>query len=352
VIKDTDSQNLFENKIDSYSKKRLVALFESRGEKRFRADQIFKWVFGKRVTSFEEMTDLSVALREKLINEYSFTILKPIDKQISKLDGSTKVLFQLEDGNMIESVILVDGERYTACVSTQVGCRMGCAFCSTAKAGFIRNLSQAEIIRQIFELEKILGRSLTNLVFMGMGEPLDNPDNLISSIEIILDNNCLNFSHKKVTVSTCGLTDRLMRIFELSKPVNIAVSINATTQAQREKIMPVSRKYPLDELILAMKNLPLDKRKRVTVEYVLLKGVNDSLDDAKRLVKMIRGLKVLVNLIRYNTSVMSEFQPSTEKDALQFQEYLIKNRINTFLRKSLGSDIDGACGQLYGKKSK
>ncbi|WP_022850242.1 23S rRNA (adenine(2503)-C(2))-methyltransferase RlmN [Limisalsivibrio acetivorans] len=342
-------------KIDSYSIEPLRDLFVNMGYKRFRADQVYEWIHGKGVKDFDEMTNVSVKAREELKNVFEFTPMETIKVQRSEMDGSIKVLIRLEDGNLVESVVLADYERNTGCISTQVGCRMGCTFCSTAKMGFERNLSVAEIVGQVAELNRILAeedRRLTNLVFMGMGEPLDNSDNLLDSIRILMDRKTFAFSHKRITVSTCGLTDKMMRLFELETPVNLAVSINAATQEKREQIMPVTKKYPLKDLIKGIKRLPSVKRKMIMAEYVLMKGFNDTPEDAKALAAILKGIRVKVNLIPYNSGMGGGYEPPSENETLKFQDYLIQEKIGTFIRKSLGSDIDGACGQLYANTRK
>lgn len=346
--------------IDSHCLAGLKAFAVDNGMEKFRGEQVYKWIHHRGSEDISEMSDLSAKAREKFISMTKFTVCEPVQFQVSKQDGSVKALFKLEDGEFIESVILSDGERQTACISSQVGCRMGCAFCSTAMMGLKRNLTVGEILKQVKRLNEFLekeGRSrLNNIVFMGMGEPLDNIDNVLEAITVLLDDNGYGFSHKKITLSTCGLTENIIKLFSIDTPVNLAVSINAPSQEQRKEIMPVSNKYPLPELISTLKKLPLQKRKSITIEYVMMKGINDSLFDAHKLVKLLKGMdKVKVNLILYNSGADPKYQAPDEKDALKFQEYLINNRIGVFIRKSLGSDIDGACGQLranYGKKSK
>ena len=345
--------------IDSQTLTGLKDFAVSQGFEKFRGEQIYKWIHNRGCENTAEMTDLSNAIRQKLADIAVFTVADIVATQRSAQDGSIKVLFRLEDGEHIESVILNDGKRYTACISSQVGCRMGCAFCSTASMGLKRNLTVGEILKQVKRLNDILaeeGEKLSNLVFMGMGEPLDNIDTVLDALTVLLDDNGYGFSHRKITVSTCGLTDSIIKLFTLKTPVNIAVSINAATQEKRKGIMPVSNKYPLAELMKTLRELPIAKRKSVTIEYVLLKGFNDSIEDANNLAKLLKGLdKVKVNLILYNAGSDAEFKAPDQKDALKFQEYLINNRLGVFIRKSLGSDIDGACGQLranYAKKAK
>ncbi len=337
--------------IDTLNLEELKSYVESIGEKSFRGIQLYKWIYSKNIFDFDEMTDLSKNFREKLKNNCNFTYFKLKNYKISEKDGSVKFLFELKDRNHIESVILKDGERFTACLSTQVGCRMDCKFCNTAKIGFHRNLNSAEIIKQVVFLNKYLsdneGKKLTNLVFMGMGEPLDNYENLTKSLEILLDDEALNFSHRKITVSTCGLMDKLIKLSESPVSVNMAISLNASTDDIRSRIMPVNNKYNINSIVKNLKRLTLRKGRRVTIEYVMFKGINDKRSDALRLVKMLKGLPVKLNLITYNKTEGSEFNPPDNETILQFQEILVKSNISCFIRKSLGDDIDGACGQLY-----
>lgn len=338
-------------KIDNLSLTELKEVVTQLNEKPFRATQLFKWVYQKGVTSFDEMTDLPLEFRKKLIENFSFTKLTVVEQLESQLDGSIKVLFRLEDDNFIESVLMFDGKRVTACLSTQVGCRMGCQFCNTAKIGLIRNLTSAEIIRQIIYLRNLAEtkkKPLTNLVFMGMGEPLDNFDNLTKSLDIILNEEALNFSHRKVTVSTCGIMDKLNLLAKTYK-VNIAISLNAATNKIRSKLMPVNKRYPIEEIINVIKKLPIPKRKRITLEYVLIDGLNNTTKDANLLVKQLKGLPIKVNLILYNKTKLSDFHSPQLNYALNFQKTLINNGIATFIRKSFGQDIEAACGQLYAK---
>jgi 23S rRNA (adenine2503-C2)-methyltransferase len=259
--------------IDSLSRSELVEFVTSCGMQKFRGNQIYKWVYHKGAESVAEMTDLSVKDRESLAGMVSFTQMSVAAVRESAVDGSVKFLFTLGDGEQVEAVILNDGRRYTACISSQVGCRMGCAFCSTAKMGLVRNLTMGEIIKQVKRLNEYLaekGTKLNNLVFMGMGEPLDNLDNVKKSLGVLLDDDGYGFSHRKITLSTCGLTDKIQDLFSMETPVNLAVSVNAADNDTRKGIMPVSNKYPLSDLIKQLKGISLQKRKYITIEHVLL----------------------------------------------------------------------------------
>ncbi len=336
--------------LDDFNKADMEKALAAIGEKPFRGRQIYKWMYGKNVFEFEKMTDLSICLREKLNHNYRFRKFVLLDKKESLIDNSVKLLFGLDDSNRIESVILEDDGRFTGCVSTQVGCRMGCSFCNTSKIGLIRNLTPGEIVRQVLMMNSILAgrkRSLSNIVFMGMGEPLDNLENLKIAIDIILDSDGLNFSHRKVTVSTCGLADELKYLYnEMDTPVNLAVSLNFTNDSLRKTFMPINSKYNLKYLLETLRNLPVQKRKRITIEYVLLKGINDSINDAKQLAKLLKELPVKINLIPYNAS--DGMYSSPEQHVINmFQKSLQDAGYSAFIRKSLGKDIMGACGQLY-----
>ena len=304
-------------KIDCLSAIELDEVVKSFNEQSFRSKQIYNWLYHNNVSSFDMMTNIPSSLRENLMKEYEFTYFEEV-KRLTSSDGSIKFLFKLEDGENIESVLLRDGNRISGCISTQVGCKMGCKFCATAAAvGFKRNLTVGEILNQVAALrksaEELFDEKLLNLVFMGMGEPLDNVYNLKKALTILLDDNAFGFSHRKITVSTSGLID----------------GINE-----------------LKDLINTLKNVDIDKRKRITLEYVLLGGINDSLSHAKEFCQLIKGVKAKVNLISFNGSPFSSFKTPAEQNVLQFQEYLINNNVTAFIRKKLGQDISGACGQL------
>jgi 23S rRNA (adenine2503-C2)-methyltransferase len=339
--------------LNSCDKEELAEFVTSLGEKPYRASQMFKWLHGKRCRSLDEMSDLPKDARQKLAEISEILTITKQSEVLSPKDDSIKVLFTLSDGERIESVILTDGKRVTGCISTQVGCRMGCKFCATAKIGFRRNLSSAEIVEQVNMLEQITlankftteGR-LTNIVFMGMGEPLDNFENVRKSLLILMDDNGYGYSHRRITVSTAGIVGKMTKLFSLDTPVNLAVSLNAPNQEIRKEIMPVAVKYHLKDMIDELKCLPVDRRKKIMLEYVLIKGVNDSRENALELVSLIKKLPVKINLIRYNSGGDIALKPPSEQDVLDFQKVLTANSLPVFIRKSMGSDISGACGQL------
>ncbi len=315
------------------------------GEKSYRAGQIGRWLYQKYISNYDDMTDLSVGLRNKLRNVLPINrTLHLVKEQLSR-DGTIKYLFMLNDGNRIESVLIPDKKRLTLCVSSQVGCALGCKFCLTATVRRIRNLNTAEIIDQVLYVNSVRSKPITNIVFMGMGEPLDNLDNLVSSIQILTDKRCFGISPRKITVSTSGLVDQ---IEELGKrvSVNLSISLNASNDGTRSDIMPVNKKYPIRQLLTAAVKYPLPKRKMLTFEYVLLKGVNDSDFDASALAVLLKGLNVKVNLIPYNESPPLPYNSPDADRVLNFQKILMNSHINAKIRKNRGRDILAACGQL------
>lgn len=338
--------------IDSASKKELKDIISSYDLPSFRADQLYSWLYRTCVLSYDEMSNIPLSLRDDLAKKHPYTEFHEVRRVTSK-DGSIKFLFSLSDGAHIESVLLRDGEKVAACISSQVGCRMGCAFCATYNnLGYKRNLTCGEILAQVRHLRKVtrdlFDIRLSNLVFMGMGEALDNFEEFVKACDILLDADGFDFSHRKITVSTSGLIPQIEKLFELDLAINLAVSINASRQECRRDIMPISNKYPLESLVACLANLALDKRQRITLEYVLLGGVNDSLEDAKALAKIAKRIKSKINLIIYNEHPFSTFHSPKDSAVERFQEYLISQNISTFLRKRLGKDIAGACGQLAG----
>lgn len=281
------------------SEKEIILFIGNLGQKPYRAKQIINWIYKKYASSFEEMTDLPKSFREDLLTSACISNLKLLEKQISK-DGAQKFLFELEDKETIESVLIPDKDRLTLCVSSQVGCAMGCKFCMTGKLGLKRNLKAYEIVDQIIAVSRIIAPlyKITNIVFMGMGEPLHNFEEVLEAIWRITS--LMGFSKRKITISTAGIVPKIFELAERGPGINLAVSLNATTDEVRNNIMPINKKYPLKELINACRRFPLPPRRRITFEYVLLNGINDSKEDALRLVKLLKGIKSKVNLIPYN----------------------------------------------------
>lgn len=330
----------------------LAELVGGLGERPFRARQLFRWLHQKGAATLEEMSDLPRTLREQLTSRARLTTLERASELRSQ-DGTIKWAWRTHDGKLVESVYLPEPERRTLCVSTQVGCAVGCAFCLTATMGLARNLTAAEIVdqvhranRRLLELGEGTGpRPLTNLVFMGMGEPLANFRNLKVALELLLCEDGPNFSQRRVTVSTSGLVPIIGRL-GTETPVKLAVSLNATTDAQRDALMPINRRYPIGELLAACRAFPTRNGRRITFEYVLLGGVNDSLDDARRLIDLVRGIPAKVNLIPYNENPGLGFSAPAPEAVQAFLDALVARNLTAVVRKSRGRDISAACGQL------
>lgn len=331
--------------LKNLTQKELEDLMVSWGQAPFRARQLQKWIF-KGITDFAAMSDISKELRRLLAERCYLSQLTVVDRRRS-VDGSEKFTLRLEDGLLIESVYIPEGDHATLCLSSQVGCAQGCRFCLTARQGFTRNLTVAEILNQIFVARALTAKQLpiTNLVFMGMGEPLANFANLVKALEIILASWGFNFSSRRVTVATVGLVPFIPRLGQAVR-VNLAVSLNAPDDELRQQLMPVAKKYPLAELLAACRDYPLMPHRRITFTYVLLKDVNDSPAQAKALAKLLRGQKAKINLIPFNPHPDLPFARPSEEAILAFQEVLIREHYTTIIRESRGVDIGAACGQL------
>jgi 23S rRNA (adenine2503-C2)-methyltransferase len=333
----------------------LEEFFSAIGEQKFRATQVMKWIHQMGVTDIREMNNISKDLRTKLIETASISNLEVAQDQTSK-DGTRKWLLRLADGNHIETVFIPEEDRGTLCVSSQVGCALDCSFCSTGRQGFNRNLSTAEIISQVWlaaqllEEEKKPGRKITNVVMMGMGEPLLNFDNVVRAVRIMMDDFAYGLSKRRVTVSTAGVVPAMDRLGD-TLDMRLAVSLHATNDTLRNELVPVNRKYPLQELMAACRRF-IDKqnsRSRITFEYVLLEGVNDQPEHARELVKLLKGIPALVNLIPFNPFEGSGYRTSSRNAVFRFSEILHNAGMTTVVRKTRGDDIDAACGQLAGK---
>jgi 23S rRNA (adenine2503-C2)-methyltransferase len=357
----------------------LEQFLKGQGKERFRALQVFKWIYQQDAHGFEEMTNISKALRHELAETAFISNLEPEAIEVGS-DGTRKYLFPLSDGNSVEAVLIPIEGRNTLCISSQVGCAMACEFCLTGTFKLTRNLTTAEIVNQIMAVKRDLVRNppvpladagllvdnddddgedsaesaaaIRNIVLMGMGEPLHNLDNVIPAIQIMIDGNGLQLSNRRVTVSTCGLVPEMQRLGREIPNVNLAVSLNATTDELRNRIMPVNRSYPLKELLKACKEFPLPGRRKVTFEYVMLGGINDTLDDAKRLLKLISDIPNKVNLIPFNEHEGCDFKAPTRAAIDAFHKYLIDRHVTVITRDSRGGDISAACGQLKGKLEK
>ena len=317
------------------------------GLKSYRPSQVARWLYQKGASSISEMTDLSMDEREILSKVACIGRIEPAKSKCS-IDGTRKFLFKLEDGDLIESVLIPDGDRMAYCVSTQAGCAMGCRFCLTGRSGLKRNLYPDEIVDQIIFIRGMLSgdAGLTNIVMMGMGEPFANTENLLKAIDIITHKDGLAISPRRITISTSGVIPGIEEFGRQKSHVNLAVSLNATTDEQRSYLMPINRRYPLQDLILALRRYPLPPRNRITLEYILLKGVNDSPEDAIRLAGLVRGIRCKINLIPFNSYPGAAFARSDDETTIRFQQILINRHLTTFIRKSRGGEISAACGQL------
>lgn len=337
-----------ETDIKDLNREQLISWLESHGIAAYRAVQILKWIYLRQSDSFEVMTDLGKDIRSLLSSCFAIRRLEKTCVETSR-DGSRKYLFKLTDGNYIESVLIPEKDHYTLCISSQVGCPQGCRFCLTGSGGFVRNLTAGEIIAQVRDIcKETAGQSvpLSNVVFMGMGEPLANYKNVIAAIDVITNNDFgLRFSNRKVTVSTAGVIPRIANLGNDTK-VSLAVSLNATDDAARSLLMPINRKYPLNRLIDACRSYPLQPKRMITFEYILIKGVNDSVDNAKRLVKLLRPVRAKINLIPFNEHSESDFKRPDESVISRFQEILSNAHYTVIIRRSKGEDISAACGQL------
>jgi 23S rRNA (adenine2503-C2)-methyltransferase len=335
--------------IKSLTREELQDRLVQMGLKKYRADQVLAWIYENYARSFEDMTNIPKTERSLLSSVFSLSSLKIVRTEVSK-DGTRKFLFELMDKRAVESVLIPDEDRMTLCISSQVGCRQGCRFCLTGSSGFQRNLEAYEISDQVLEASRLLrqegARSITNLVLMGMGEPLANADEVMKALTVITSAKGLGLSPRRVTLSTAGLVPEIDRLGKSGMKVNLAVSLNATTDEVRDRIMPVNKRYPLKELLAACRRFPLEPRRRITFEYVLLKGVNDSEDDARRLARLLRGIKCKVNLIPFNPYPGSEFKRPDDVVVRRFQKILLDHHYAAPVRESRGRDISAACGQL------
>ena len=334
--------------IKDYNLEELKQELVKLGEKPFRAEQIFKWIFQEKVKSFDEMTNISLELREKLKKEYTICNFNILKKQESK-DGTIKYLFDVLDGNAIETVLMSYHHGYSICVSSQIGCKMGCKFCASTGINFIRSLTSGEIVEQILAVEQDTEIRISNVVFMGIGEPLDNYDNVINAIRIINNPKGLNIGARHISISTSGLVPKIYKLAEENIPCTLSISLHATTNEKRSKMMPVNDAYPIEELIKACKDYIKKTNRRISFEYALAKDNNDNKEDAKELVHLLKGMLCHVNLIPINKIENGSFTKSSNENIMKFRDYLNDHGIVATIRRELGSDIDAACGQLRRK---
>ncbi len=331
--------------IKSLNEEELKEELKAMGEPAFRAGQIFSWLHAKKVNSFEDMTDLSKDLRNKLKENYEITALSEV-RSLKSEDGTVKFLYKTGDGQVIESVLMSYKHGYSVCVSSQVGCRMGCKFCASTIDGLVRNLTPSEILEQVYEAERNCGVTISNIVIMGSGEPMDNYDNVIKFIRLVSAEKGKNLSIRNITLSTCGLVPGIRKLADEGLPVTLALSLHAPEDELRKTIMPVAKAFSLEEIMKACDYFFEKTSRRVTFEYSMIDGVNDSVREAEKLARLIRGKNCHVNLIPVNRIKERNFAKSKEDNILKFKNILEKNRINVTIRRSMGTDIDAACGQL------
>ena len=328
--------------IKDYDLKELKEELATIGEKPYRAEQIFKWLHEEKVKSFDDMTNLSLELREKLKQTYTVCNFNILQRQESK-DGTKKYLFDILDGNAIETVLMSYHHGYSICVSSQVGCKMGCKFCASTGIKFIRNLTSGEIVEQILAVEQDQNVKISNVVFMGIGEPLDNYDNVVNAIRIINNQKGLNIGARHISVSTSGLVPKIYKLAKENIQCTLSISLHATNNKKRSSMMPVNDSYPIEELIKACKDYIEQTHRRISFEYALAKDNNDNLEDAKELVKLLKGMLCHVNLIPINKIENGKFEKSSNENIIKFRDYLNDNGIVATIRRELGSDIDAAC---------
>ncbi|MBE5884014.1 MAG: 23S rRNA (adenine(2503)-C(2))-methyltransferase RlmN [Lachnospiraceae bacterium] len=338
--------------IKSLTLEELKKELAARGEKAFRAKQMYEWMHVKLAEGFEEMTNLSKSFREQCGEWYTYTSLKAVQVQESRIDGTRKYLFELSDGNVVESVWMKYKHGNSVCISSQVGCRMGCRFCASTLDGLERNLLPSEMLDQIYAITRLTGERVSNVVVMGTGEPLDNYDNLLQFLQILTDENGLNISQRNITVSTCGLVPRMRQLAEERLQITLALSLHATTDEKRRRLMPIANKYSIEELMDACAYYFSCTGRRITFEYSLVGGVNDTQEDAEELIELAKPLCCHVNLIPVNPIKERDYVQSDTRHIQGFKNKLEKNKINVTIRREMGRDIDGACGQLRRRHTK
>ncbi len=324
----------------------LTRELAAQGEKSFRARQMYQWMHQKLAESFEEMTNLPASLREECGRQYEYTALRVVKVQESRVDGTKKFLFGLADGNVVESVWMKYRHGNSVCISSQVGCRMGCSFCASTLDGLERNLRPSEMLDQVYAIQRLTGQRVSNVVVMGTGEPLDNYDNLLVFLQLLTDENGLNISQRNITVSTCGLVPQIRRLAQEKLQITLALSLHATTDEKRRRLMPIANRYSIAELMEACAYYFRQTGRRITFEYSLVGGVNDTDRDAEELAALAGPLGCHVNLIPVNPIRERDFVQSEASRIRAFRDRLEKNRINATVRREMGRDIDGACGQL------
>ena len=332
--------------IKSMDLEELKTFFSDMGEKAFRAKQVYEWLHVRQVESFEEMTNLSKTLRERLDETCRIITLRKEQVQISKLDGTRKYLFLLEDGNVIESVLMKYKHGNSVCISSQVGCRMGCRFCASTLDGLVRGLAPAEMLDQIYQIGKDIGERISNVVVMGTGEPMDNFDNLVKFITLLTDENGLHISQRNITVSTCGIVPNMYKLADEGLQITLALSLHAPNDEKRRELMPIANKYSIEQIMEACRYYLKQTGRRISFEYSLVKGVNDTQECAEQLSGLLHGMNCHVNLIPVNPIKERDYRQSEKQAIAAFKNKLERNGINVTIRREMGRDIDGACGQL------
>ena len=331
--------------IKSMTKDELKNLMTELGEKPFRAKQIYSWLHEHLVTSYDEMGNIPGKLKEKL-KDYPIAALEMVDEQISAIDGTRKYLFRLSDGNVIESVLMRYKHGNSVCISSQVGCKMGCRFCASTIGGWTRNLLPSEMLDQIYRIQSITGERVSNVVVMGTGEPMDNYDNIVRFVHLLSDEDGLNISQRNITVSTCGIVPKIYELAKEKLQITLALSLHAPNDEKRQELMPIAQRYSMDEVLDACRNYFQETGRRITFEYSLVKGVNDQPEDIRELTAILKHRNCHLNVIPVNPIRERDFQKPDSKNAQEFKNKLEKNGINVTIRRERGSDIDGACGQL------
>lgn len=332
--------------IKSYNLEELREQLLQMGEKPFRAGQIYRWLHIEKVHSFNEMTNISKELRKKLSDSYEIRVIEPVKVLISKIDGTRKYISKIAGGSVIESVLMKYHHGNSVCISTQSGCRMGCKFCASTLNGLDRNLTPSEMLEQIYEIEKDINEKISNIVLMGSGEPLDNFDNVIKFIELISDKNGENISQRNITLSTCGLVPKIRQLAEKKVQITLALSLHASNDDTRKELMPIAYKYSINEILEACKYYFEETGRRITFEYSLVAGVNDTVEEAERLSNLVKEINCHVNLIPVNPIKERTLTQPNKYAVQRFKSILEKNKINATIRREMGRDINGACGQL------
>lgn len=328
----------------------LEVYMESIHQRKFRAKQIYEWMHKHLASSMEEMNNIPKALKEKISADYEIYGVKPIECFASKLDGTRKYLFELHDGNIIESVLMKYKHGNSVCISSQAGCRMGCRFCASTLGGLDRNLEPSEMLSQIYYIQKDTKERVSNVVVMGTGEPMDNYDNILRFLELLTDENGLNISQRNITISTCGIVPKIEELAKEKLQITLAISLHAPNDEMRRELMPIANKYSMDELLKACKYYIKETNRRITFEYSLVAGVNDKPEHARQLCQRLKGFLCHVNLIPVNPIKERDYKQSLPESIMEFKKILEKNRVNVTIRREMGADINAACGQLRRKK--